>query len=273
MKKILNLLVAGVFALALAQPLLAGANKDKSAAPAASTTLVIGATPVPHAELLGLITQDLAAQGITLVIREFTDYATPNEAVLDGSLFANFHQHLPYLQTRPAWAASLVSVFGVHIEPIGLYSHKVTSIADLKDGATIAIPNDVSNGGRSLLLLQANNLITIDPATGLNATVADITANPHNFKFSELDPAQLPRSLADVDAAVINGNYALEAGLNPVRDSLIIEGASSPYVNIVVVKKGNENDPRVAALKAALCSQKVKDFINATYNGGVIATF
>jgi len=265
-KLIVGLLIAGTLALALGFTACTGKK-------GAAANLSVGATPVPHAELLNLIKDDLAAQGITLNVVEFTDYVQPNVAVLNGDLDANFFQHIPYLDSNEEWSASLVSAFGVHVEPFGLYSVKHKSIDDLPNGASIAIPNDPSNGGRALLLLQAKGLITLRDGAGLTATSRDITGNPKNFRFQELEAAQLPRSLQDVDAATINGNYALDAGLNPVQDSLIIEGADSPYVNIVVVQKGNENDPRIVALKNALLSQKVKDYINNTYNGGVAAIF
>ncbi|MDR0487022.1 MAG: MetQ/NlpA family ABC transporter substrate-binding protein [Treponema sp.] len=235
--------------------------------------LSVGATPVPHAELLNLIKDDLAAQGVTLKVVEFTDYVQPNSAVISGDLDANFFQHVPYLETNAEWSSKLVSAFGVHVEPFGLYSQKYKSIADLPNGASIAIPNDPSNGGRALLLLQANGLITLKAGAGLTATPRDISDNPGNFRFQELEAAQLPRSLQDVDAATINGNYALEAGFNPIRDSLIIEGADSPYVNIIVVQKGKEQSGKIQALKRALLSQKVKDYINSHYDGGVAPIF
>ena len=269
MKKILvSLLIAGALFVANNQTAEAGGKKDGS-----STVLSVGATPVPHAELLNLVKSDLAAQGITLKVIEFTDYVQPNMAVLTGDLQANFFQHIPYLETNAEWSAKMVSAFGVHVEPFGLYSQKYKSIGDLPNGASIAIPNDPSNGGRALLLLQANGLITLKDGIGLTATVRDIVNNPRNFRFQELEAAQLPRSLQDVDGATINGNYALEAGFNPLKDSLIIEGAESPYVNIVVVLKGNESDPRIIALKNALLSKKVKDYINSNYEGGVAAVF
>jgi D-methionine transport system substrate-binding protein len=258
-KALIYLLLAGV--------LFAGCKKQ------AVSELSVGATPVPHAELLNLIKDDLAAQNITLKVVEFTDYVQPNVAVISGDIDANFFQHIPYLETNTEWSAQLVSAFGVHVEPFGLYSSKYKTAADLPNGATIAIPNDPTNGGRALLLLQANGLITLRDDSGLTATQRDVTGNPRNFRFRELEPAQLPRSLADVDAATINGNYALQAGLNPLNDSLVIEGAESPYVNIVVVRKGNESDPRIVALRNALLSQKVKDYINANYGGGVVAVY
>jgi len=268
MKKMVSLLIAGVLVLALNHTVEAKGNTEN-----AGSVLSVGATPVPHAELLNLIKSDLAAKGITLKVEEFTDYVQPNVAVLTGDLDANFFQHVPYLETNAEWSAKLVSAFGVHVEPFGLYSAKYKNINDLPSGATIAIPNDPSNGGRALLLLQSKGLITLKAGVGLTATPRDVTGNPKNFRFRELEAAQLPRSLQDVDAATINGNYALEARLNPVKDSLIIEGADSPYVNIVVVQKGKEKDPRIIALKNALLSQKVKDYINSHYNGGVVAVF
>jgi len=265
MKKITSLLIMGVLVTALIFTACTGKK--------AGTTVSVGATPVPHAELLNLIKDDLAAKGVTLKVVEFTDYVQPNVAVIAGDLDANFFQHIPYLDSNEEWSAKLVSAFGVHVEPFGLYSAKYKNVNDLPNGATIAIPNDPSNGGRALLLLQAKGLITLKAGAGLTATSRDVTGNPKNFRFQELEAAQLPRSLQDVDAAAINGNYALEAGLNPVKDSLIIEGADSPYVNIVVVQKGKQNDPGIVALKNALLSQKVKDYIDSHYDGGVIAIF
>jgi D-methionine transport system substrate-binding protein len=267
-KNTIAIIIAFAMIFTLSQTVFARANTEKSA-----SVLSVGATPVPHAELLNLIKGDLAEKGITLKVVEFTDYVQPNMAVLSGDLDANFFQHVPYLETNDEWSAKLTAAFGVHVEPFGLYSAKYKNIKDLPNGASIAIPNDPSNGGRSLLLLQANGLITLRAGAGLRATPRDITGNPKNFRFQELEAAQLPRSLQDVDAATINGNYALEAGFNPLKDSLIIEGAESPYVNMIVVQKGKENDPRIVALKNALLSRKVKDFILKTYDGGVAAVF
>jgi D-methionine transport system substrate-binding protein len=269
MKKTLALLFAGVLVSVLGPGANAAAARDN----AAGKTLTVGATAVPHAELLNLVKDDLAKEGITLRVVEYNDYVQPNAALIAGDLDANFFQHIPYLESNAEWKDALVSAFGVHVEPFGLYSASLKNIADLKDGAAIAIPNDPTNGGRALLLLQSRGLITLKPGTGLEATSLDIQSNPKNLRFRELEAAQLPRALQDVDAATINGNYALQAGLNPVRDSLIIEGSESPYVNIVVVKKGNENDSRIQALSRALRSQKVKDYILSNYDGGVIAVF
>ena len=266
-KYLVSLLIAGVLVLALTPAVNAKGNTEKAA-----SVLTVGASSVPHAELLNLIKGDLAAKGITLKVVEFTDYVQPNSALIAGELDANFFQHLPYLESNDEWQAKLVSAFGVHVEPFGLYSKKYTSIDDIPNGASIAIPNDPSNGGRALLLLQSKGIIELS-SSNLNVTIMDITSNPKNLKFNELEAAQLPRTLEDVDAATINGNYALEAGFNPLKDSLIIEGADSPYVNIVVVQKGKESDPKILALKAALLSPKVKEYINSHYDGGVAAVF
>jgi len=267
-KTLVSLLIAGALVFAVVQTVEATGSSQSS-----GSTLTVGATPVPHAELLELVKGDMAARGITLRVIEFTDYVQPNMALIAGELDANFFQHIPYLESNAEWSAKLASAFGVHVEPFGLYSVKYRRIEDLPNNANIAIPNDPSNGGRSLLLLQSKGLITLRSGVGLTATPRDITSNPKNFRFQELEAAQLPRSLQDVDAATINGNYALEAGFNPVKDSLIIEGADSPYVNIIVVQKGKENDPNIQALKSALQSQKVKDYISNNYDGGVVAVF
>ncbi|MDR1929844.1 MAG: MetQ/NlpA family ABC transporter substrate-binding protein [Treponema sp.] len=243
-----------------------------------SATLKVGATVVPHAELLNLVKADLAKQGITLQVVEYQDYVQPNEALVSGDLDANYFQHLPYLQSNERWNNALATAFGVHVEPLGLYSAKLKKIGDLKNGAVIGIPNDPSNGGRALLLLQANKLITLkDGTANLSPSPRDITANPKNLQFRELEAAQLPRSLPDLDAAVINGNYALQAGFTSGQ-ALIIEGADSPYVNYVVVRKGSENDPRILALKKALLTTKVKNYIKKKWGGAnaelsVIAAF
>jgi D-methionine transport system substrate-binding protein len=271
-KTIVSLLIAGALVFGLNQPVNAGGKKDAADGSSGSSILKVGATPVPHAELLNLVKPDLAAQGIDLQIVEFTDYVQPNATLVAGDLDANYFQHIPYLESNPEWKNALATAFGVHVEPFGIYSASVKAIGDLKDGATIAIPNDPSNGGRALL--QAKGLLTLKAGVGSSATPLDIASNPKNLKFRELEAAQLPRSLGDVDAAAINGNYALEAGLNPAKDALIIEGADSPYVNFVVVQKGKENDPRIKALEAALRSQKVKDYINKTWtDGSIVAVF
>lgn len=263
-----------VLALAFASCAPKKADTADSAAAAPKAVLTVGATPVPHAELLALVKEDLAAKGIELKIVEFTDYVTPNLALSDGQLDANFFQHQPYLESFSAEKGlKLASAFAVHVEPLGIYAGKAKTLTELKDGATIAIPNDPTNEGRALLLLQAKGFIKLSEKAGLKGTPADIAENVRKFKFKELEAAQLPRTLQDVDAAVINGNFALESGLNPVKDALAIEGAESPYANIVAVRAGTEKDPRIAALSDVLRSPKVKEFILTKYNGGVAAVF
>ena len=246
------------------------AKKNKKDGP-----LVIGATPVPHVQLLELVKADVEAKGFKLDIREMTDYVILNDALETGELDANFDQHIPYMEsTNKDKGYHLVNAGGVHIEPFALYSKKYKTLADIPAKAKIAIPNDPTNGGRALLLLQSAGLITLDKKAGITATPLDVTSNPKQLKFVETDAASLPRVLADVDAATINGNYAIPAGLSAAKDGLFVEGKDSPYVNIIVVKKGNEKDPRVTALVQALQSQKVKDWIKKTFpNGEVVAAF
>ena len=235
--------------------------------------LKVGATPVPHAEILEFIKPDLEAQGIDLQIVSFTDYITPNSALEDGSLDANFHQHKPFLDSIKADKGyKLEPIATIHVEPIGLYSNKFKSIDELEEGAVIGIPNDPSNGGRALLLLEAENLIKLKDSSNLNATELDIVENPKNLKIKPLEAALLPRTLDDVDAAVINGNYALQAGLSS-NDALILEGAQSPYANILVVQESRVNDENLQKLKNALQSQKVKDFIQEKYKGEIVPAF
>lgn len=236
--------------------------------------LKIGATPVPHAEILEFVKPMLAEQGVNLEVVEFNDYVQPNLATDDGSIDGNFFQHKPYLDTfNKDHNLDLVSLAGVHIEPMGLYSHKIKSLSELKDGATIAIPNDPTNGGRALLLLAQHKIISLTDNNNITATVFDIADNPKNLKFTELESALLPRSIDDVDAAVINTNFAMQANLNPLKDAIIIEGADSPYVNILVVKADRTNDPDLKKLVDALLSKQTKDFILNKYNGAVVPAF
>jgi len=263
-----SLLIAAVIFLAINFNIEAGGKTQKQ-----NAILTIGATIVPHAVLLNLVKDDMAARGITLNVVEFADYMQPNIALINGDLDANFSQHLMYLEENNEWSQKLVSVFEVHIEPFGLYSARYKNINDLPNGSTIAIPNDPTNCGRALLLLEANGLITLREGAGITATPRDITSNPKSFRFRELEVALLPRALEDVAAATINGNFALQAGFNPLSDSLIIEGAESPYVNIVAVRRGSEKDSKILALRDVLLSSKVRDFIHRNYGGGVIPVF
>lgn len=267
MKKIASVLLIALIAVSVA---FAAGSKESS-----SLELKVGATPEPHAEMLNLVVNELAAQGITLKVIEFTDYVTPNEALESGQIDANFFQHIPYMDSfNKERGFHLVNAGGIHVEPLALYSKKVSSVADLKAGSTVAIPNDPTNEGRALLLLQSAGLIKLAADAGLEATPMNIAENPLNLKFREIEAASLPRVLADVDAAVINGNYAIPAGLVATRDGLFVEGADSPYVNIITVKSGNENDSRIQALVKALQSDVVKNFVAERYpNGEVVLVF
>ena len=265
MKKLFSVVIVSVLALAA---VFATGESD-------ANTLKVGATPDPHAALLELVKDDLAEQGINLEIIEFTDYVTPNEALYAGELDANYFQHIPYLESFNAERGyDLVNAGGIHVEPIALYSDKYSSLEELPDGATIGIPNDPTNGGRALLLLQSAGLIEVDPDAGIEAVPGDVTVNPKNLKFAEIEAPSLPRVLTDVDAAVINGNYAIPAGLIATRDGLFVEGADSPYVNVIAVKAGRENEPAIVALVEALKSQEVTDYVAERYpNGEVVLVF
>ncbi len=266
MKKLFAMLVA----LTFVGILFAGGAKEDDA-----TVLKVGATPVPHAEMLMLVVEEMATQGYTLEIIEFTDYVTPNEAVESGEIHANFFQHVPYMDSfNDERGYSLVNAGGIHIEPIAMYSNTLSSIDDLNDGATIAIPNDPTNEGRALLLLESAGLIELSADAGITATPLDIVSNPKDLEFHEIEAASLPRVLADVDAAIINGNYALPAGLSAARDGLFVEGAESPYVNIITVKEGMENDARIVALVKALQSETIANYIVESFpNGEVVKVF
>lgn len=257
--------LAVLFALVLAFAGNAGAS---------SVTLKVGATPVPHAEILDYVKPLLAAQGINLEVVEFTDYVQPNLALAAGDLDANFFQHVPYLDSfKNDHRLDLTAIARVHVEPMGLYSQKVRSLRSLPSGAIVAIPNDPTNGGRALLLLQSQRLITLRKGAGLKATVLDVAKNPRKLVIKELEAAQLPRSLPDVGAAVINGNYALQAGLNPLKDALALEGADSPYVNVLVARTQDAKKPALIALAKALTSKEVKKFILSSYGGAVVPAF
>lgn len=251
-----------------------GADQDAASDP--SGPLIVAASPVPHAEILTFVKDNLAEEaGLDLEVKEFTDYVTPNTATEDGSVGANFFQTQPYLDDfNKKNGTHIVSVVDVHLEPLGLYSNKVDKADALKNGATIAIPNDTVNEGRALQLLAANGLITLKDGVGTAATPADITKNPKDLTFKELEAAQTPRSLEDVDAAVVNGNYAIEADLKPSEDALVLEAAEgNPNNNLLAVKEGQEDDPRVKKLADLLTSPEVKKFIEDKYAGSVLASF
>lgn len=233
--------------------------------------LKIGATPVPHAEILEFAKPILAKEGVNLEIIEFNDYVQPNLATDDGSIDANYFQHKPYLDSfNKDHNLNLVSVAAIHIEPIGLYSKKIKNIDQLKDGATIAIPNDPTNCGRALILLANKGLIKLKDINNVSSTVFDIVENKKNLKFVELEAAILPRSISDVDAAVINTNFAIPANLNPLKDAIILEGADSPYANIIATREDNTQNEDLQKLVKFLQSQEAKDFINNKYNGAIV---
>ena len=239
--------------------------------------IIVGATPAPHAEILNAAKDILKEKGYELVVKEYTDYVQPNLALDSGDLDANYFQHKPYLdQFNEEKGAKLVSAAAIHYEPFGIYAGKTKSLADLPDGAQIAVPNDVSNEARALLLLADNGLISLKEGVEMNATKNDIVKNDKNFKIVEVEAAQLPRSLGDVEVAVINGNYAIEAGLK-VSDALAVEDAKSVaatlYSNIIAVRSGDENSEKTKALVEALTSDTVKKFIEDTYNGAVVPSF
>lgn len=279
MKKLLALLLALTVAIGLCA--CGSAPADDSSTDGDTTepvVLKVAATPVPHAEILAQVKDVLAEQGIDLQVKEYNDYVMPNTAVEEGEEDVNFFQHQPYLDNfNQENGTHLVSVAAIHYEPMGIYAGKTTSIDALPDGATIAIPNDPTNEGRALLLLQAQGLIEIDEAAGLEATPNDITSNPKNIQFMELESAMLANTVEEVDLSVINSNFAMAAGFDPVNDSLASEDAiaedSATYANVIVVKEGNEENAAVQALIKALQSDAVRDFINETYKGAVVPVF
>ncbi|MDU9400922.1 MetQ/NlpA family ABC transporter substrate-binding protein [Pseudomonas sp. zfem004] len=237
-------------------------------------TLTVAATPVPHAEILNFVKPQLAKEGVELKVKEFTDYIQPNVQVAEKRLDANFFQHQPYLdEFNKAKKTDLVSVAGVHIEPLGVYSAKVKKLDELASGATVVIPNDATNGGRALLLLDKAGVIKLKDNKNILSTVKDITGNDKGLKFRELEAATIPRVLTQVDAALINTNYALEAKLNPEKDALAIEGSDSPYVNILVARPDNKDSDAMKKLAAALHSPEVKQFITEKYKGAVVPAF
>ena len=241
-------------------------------------TIKVGASVTPHAEILGVAKELLAKEGYTLEIVEFNDYVLPNTSVEDGELDANYFQHRKYLADfNEENGTHLVEVVPVHYEPFGIYAGKTKSLEELADGAKIAVPNDGTNEGRALLLLEAQGLIKLKENVGFTATKLDIVENPKNLEIQELDAAQLVRALSDVDLAVINGNYAIQGGLNAGKDALAVEDkdseATQTYANVLAVKEGHEKDAGILALAKALQSEEVKKFIEENYDGAVIPMF
>ena len=252
------------------------ASSDASGSAASDdTTITVGASPTPHAEILNdVVAPLLEKEGYTLVVKEFNDYVLPNTATEEGELDANYFQHTPYLDTfNEENGTHLVSVAAVHYEPMGLYAGKTASIDELADGAIIAVPNDTTNEARALLLLEQEGLIKLNEGVGVTATVADIAENPKNLQIKELEAATIPNVLADVDIAAINSNYALGAGLSVTKDALAYEDpngtAAQTYKNVVVVLDGNQDSPKIQALVKAIQDPAVAEYINSTYDGAV----
>lgn len=265
MKKLLALLAAAL--------LLAGCSSSDSG-DSSGQTLTVAATAVPHAEILKQVKPILAKEGVNLEIKVFADYVQPNTQVVEKHIDLNYFQTKPYLDTfNRENKTDLVIVTGVHIEPFAAYSRKYKSIDQLPNGGTVTLPNDPSNQGRALLLLAKNGLITLNNPNNELATPKDIVANPKNLVFKPLEAAMLPRTLDEVDLSLINTNYALAAGLNPTKDALLIEDKNSPYVNYLVGRPDNQNDPRVQKLAKALTSPEIKAFIEQKYQGAVLPAF
>ncbi|MBO5564692.1 MAG: MetQ/NlpA family ABC transporter substrate-binding protein [Lachnospiraceae bacterium] len=286
MKKFLSVILAGTL-LALTLTACGGtASAPASSAPAASEeaaapaegeteTITVAASTTPHAEILAVAKPILAEQGYDLQVTEFQDYVQPNNVVESGEFDANYFQHVPYLESfNEEQGTHLVNAGGIHYEPFGIYPGQKKSLDEIAEGDTIAVPNDTTNEARALLLLQDNGILTLKDGAGLTATVNDITDNPLNIKIQELEAAQITHVINEMAYVVLNGNYAIEAGLSVAKDSLAYESADSEaaktYVNIIAVKEGNENEAKIKALVDVLKSDEVKKFINDTYDGGVI---
>lgn len=252
------------------------APAEKAAAPAqtAAVELKIGVSPVPHADIINFVAPTLEKEGVKVKVIEFNDYVQPNLALSEKELDANFFQHKPYLDTfSKEHKLNLAVLAAVHLEPMGVYSKSIKNVADLPDGAKIAVPNDPTNGGRALKVLETAGILKDRPEAGILASPADIVDNPKHVKIVEVEAAQLPRALDDVDAAVINSNYALAAKLNPTKDAIAIESKDSPYANVVVVRAGDENRPELQKLKNALLTPEVKKFLEEKYQGAVVPAF
>lgn len=267
-KQVLSLILSVLIVIALSFSTACSKKTDDK-------KIVIGVSPAPHADIVAQVVEELQEQGITVDIREYSDYKTPNIALSDREIDANYFQHIPYFaEENSVGKFGLEILGGIHIEPMALFSTKHASLADLPDGAEIMLPNDTTNEGRGLMLLEEVGLIVLKEGTKGNiATPSDIAENPKGLKFTELEAATIPEAYRDADAAIINGNYAIEHGLNPVLDSIAIEGSSSPYVNVIAVKEGDANRESLQLLLKALQSDKVKAFIEEKYQGAVVPAF
>lgn len=271
-------LLVTALALATAAALVTGCGGEKKAAEKKAevpeATIKVGATAVPHAEILNFVKDKLAKDGVIMKVIEFSDYVKPNLALNDKELDANFFQHKPYLDSFTSeHKLNLVSAGNVHIEPMGVYSKKIKDIKAVPNGAKIAIPNDPSNGGRALAILEKAGLLKLKDGVGVKAVVGDIVGNDKKIKIIEIEAALLPRAMDDSDLSVINSNFAMEAKLNPTKDALFQEPKDSPYANIVAIRKGDENRPEIQKLMKALTTPEVKKFIEDKYKGAVVPAF
>ena len=277
MKKWLALAATAVLGASLLISGCGSSTNDASSSSAGSSkaeVLKVAANPVPHAEILNQIKPLLAKEGVDLQIIEFTDYIQPNMALSSHEVDANFFANVPYQNNfNRDHGTNFVSFAPVHIEPLAIYSQKIKDLKDLPNGAKVAIPSDPTNSARALLLMQSAGLVTLKDPTGLTNTPFDVTSNPKNIQITELEAAQIPRSIQDLDAAVINANYALPAGLNPTKDGLFVEKADSPYANLLSVKHVDEYKPAIQKLAKALQSPEVKNFIEEHYKGAIIPAF
>ena len=282
MKKLIAIVLTLVLALsfaACAQPEAAPAETaapetTESAAPAELVKVKVGASVTPHAEILNAVKDELKAAGYDLEVVEFTDYVLPNTALEQGDLDANYFQHTPYLENfNEENGTHLVAVGKIHYEPFGIYAGKTSDLSAIPEGGSIAIPNDGTNEARALLLLEAQGLIKLKDGATLLSSIGDIVSNPKKLKFVELEPALLPRALDDVTAAVINANYALEAGFNPAKNAIALEEKSSPFGNVVAIREGDDKKEAFQKLKKAITSPEVKKFIEEKYQGGVLPVF
>ncbi len=278
-KVVAGALVASLAAFGLAGCAGSGSSSSSSAAQSGGdeNVITVGASPTPHAEILKAVEDELAKTGYTLNVVEYNDYVLPNTALEEGELDANYFQHVTYLNDfNEENGTHLVDAAGIHFEPFGLYSNKMESLDQIQDGAVVAVPNDTTNEARALLLLEQEGLIKLKEGAGLSATKLDIEENPHNLVIQEVEAAQVPRTLEEVDLAAINGNYALNAGLN-VADAIATESdqgeAAKAYVNVIAVKEGNQDSAKIQALIDALETDAVKQFIEQNYNGAVVAVF
>ena len=267
--KLRKIIIFGLICLSFLALGCGGGEKAKE-----SVTIKVGATVMPHAEILEVVKPILAKEGVNLQIVEFSDYVKPNLALSDKEIDANYFQHLPYLDSFvKEHKLKLISFAKVHIEPMGIYSKKIKNLDELKTGDIITIPNDPTNGGRALLLLAKAKVIKLKENAGISATIQDIVDNPKKLVIRELEAAQLPRTIDDATISVINTNFALAAGFVPTKDALLLEAADSPYVNILVIRQGDEKRPELEKLARALNSPDVKKFIEDKYKGAVVPAF